>query len=361
MEKLRSEPLRRWRAEWAPTAWDLGVPVDLDTHFMPSDAPIRAWLLRMYAGRADCLDGKASPYRQGFVHGVLLYPHGFVQLRRTGQFYDLPESLKGQVWSLWEGCQQWPRHEAQTVSAKTLEQEWRRYKTPGSPPQLSDSAIAWVVTFDGDVFELRSSDFIDTRLFGADDQEDSAQPILELPETMTSFLLELHTKGRRRFHKQSILGACVVFASCALATTIPSSEPWKSSDTFDIRQLVWAIPFLVGLYQWFAGRYGIRQAQLAQAVSRGTYRDPRLNNGRSSGRLAPWFYWSILKHAVVAAIVPLGLATVIIKFGLGQNPFAAVAVFLCLFAAAALIVVDAVAFGLMTDTHGEPFGIQRWR
>lgn len=359
MEKPPEGALRRLRSEWSPTAWDLGVPVSLDTCLWSQTDPLRTWLLSIYSGDLSYLDHLSLGFSDA---NVLLYPGGFVRLARPSQHYVmLPASLKKYLWIVWQRGTQCRQHEAKLVSVQTMDKEWRRYGTPGSPPGLTDPAIGWIVTFEGNVFELHASDFLGVEAPNLRTLDEIPEPVIELPRTMMSFLFELHTKGARRFRKQAILGACLVLASIFLAAVIPVSEFSENSDTVDVRQLLWAIPCLVGLYQWFCGRSGIREAQLARAVSDGSYREPRLlleldrrtlGETRSFTRVAPWFCWSIIKR-VVGAILLLALGVLAV---LVHVPFLAP----CTISAALLVGVDIAAFRSMTDTHGGWFEIQRW-
>jgi hypothetical protein len=332
MGGLRNGPLRRWRAEWAPTAWDLGAPVCI--HDVPefADERLRGWLKN---DTHDLLDKE-----------VLLYPQGVIQ-DGAYRYYVLPRTLRSHVWSVWAEDNPFSgrfpchyRYEIRLVDAGAFDAAWHQSGTVGSPPQPSGSSVGWLVTRDGKMFSTDESPQSDT----------PQDPILELPKTMTSFLFEVYTKGVRRFHKQATLGACLVPISFVLLTLLPDLD-------VDWFWPVYGVPWILGLYQWFAARGGIRQAQLADAVSRGTYREPRLVNSDPHfmpppGRLAPWFVWSIVKRTA-AALILLGVA---VSVSQASSWFA-----LCLAWVAILVGVDAVAFKLATDTEGRPFKIGYWR
>jgi hypothetical protein len=230
---------------------------------------------------------------------------------------------------------------------------------------LSESGIGWLVTLDGRLLELHASDVINAETPKADVAPPAEEPVLHLPETMTSFRFELFTKGMRRYHKQAILGAllitCGLFGIC--------SVPENVSDV--VRTLA-GIPLPVGLYQFWCGRTGVRQGQLARAVSRGSFLDKRVPSrgknkefwlGRDPGLLAPWYVWGLLKRgASTLLVLPLGIL-IAPTVGVGGTALTVVlmAFFLCL-------VLETLVFGVVTDPSWEEWssfertmlGNRRW-
>jgi hypothetical protein len=135
---------------------------------------------------------------------------------------------------------------ARLVDAQALETAWHRSGAEGSPPQLSEIGIGWLVTLDGRLLELRAPDAANAVTSEPDAPRSADEPILELPDTMAPFHFELHTKGTPRYHKQTILGACLI--ACGLFGTC--SMPENVSDTVSA---VMAIPLVVGMCQFWCG------------------------------------------------------------------------------------------------------------
>jgi hypothetical protein len=201
------------------------------------------------------------------------------------------------------------------------------------------------------MFELRRPELSDTGTSKPECESRLAPPTFLLPDTMMSLLFQAFTKGIRRFWRQSILGACLTSVGIALLAL-----PLRATEESPLR-LVLGIPWFIGLCQWFVSRHGIRLGQLADAVSRGTYREPRPITaanvrGTSPGRLAPWFIASILKRTIVV----LGLFALVVFPSFPQYELG-LWCRLVFIVAAFLVAVDAIAFAVATDTHGYPFTI----
>jgi hypothetical protein len=303
---LQNGPWRRWRAEWAPTSWDLGAPVSLYNPTMYADSPMRSWLQSIFPEHQDCAGSR--------IH---LYPGGFVRVkgglpRRDYDFYAVPERLTAYIWPLWiSAASGWgtpfgqsavDKPEVKLVTAQTLEREWRRFDTPGSPPRLSDCGSGWLVARDGTMFELVRPESSDAGRLRQRSEFAVETRAVQLPDTMTSLRYQVFTRGTRRFHKQSGLGAGLIFIGWSIIGAFPGSEG-------NPVLVVAAIPLFVGLWQWFVGRCSVHRGQVAATISRGTYREPRLipqpigsYTPRSRrNRMARWLVVSIVKRATCLA------------------------------------------------------------
>ncbi len=364
MSEQRQRFLRRLRSEWAPTAWDLGMPVRIDTTLHFAGEQLWGWFKDIRPLRGECA-GKE----------VLLYPQGFIQVvhksfgslssyfpeeeRFSGSanwYYAIPESLRSDVWSIWSRANvfnltglagnNYPS-EARFVNVRVFETAWQRSETEGSPPQLSESGIGWLVTLDGRLLELHASDATNAEMPKADAPPHAEEPALELPETMTSFRFEVHTKGVRRYHKQAILGAwliaCGLFGIC--------SVPENASNVI---RTVAVIPLVVGLYQFWCGKAGVRQGQLARAVSQGSFLENRvpwtgpITSGWAHRPLAPWFVRSLIKRGVSALLMLLLNIIAVLAVDAGGTLFATVLMtsFVC-------AVLDMIVFGVITNPSWE--------
>lgn len=383
MSEQRQKFLRRLRSEPIPTAWDLGIPVCIDTTLHRADERLRGWFKDIRPLRGECADKDVLLYPQGFIQETSAYAWLYADLYTdsVNQCYAIPESLRSDVWSIWSRANVFSLSglagnncpsEARLVKARVFETAWQRSGTEGSPPQLSESGIGWLVTLDGRLLELHTSDAANRYMYlpraistclelhasdatnveisKPDAPPAAEEPVLELPETMTSFHFEVHTKGMRRYGKQAMLGACLI--ACGLL-----GIGFIREDVSSTVSAVMVIPFLVGVYQFWCGRAGARQGQLARAVSRGLFLDTRMPSrgnytefwlGRDRGLLARWYVWGLVKRGVSALLVlPLGI--IVAHAVGGEGPLLTSA----LMALSVCAVLETLVFGVVTDPSSE--------
>ncbi len=203
------------------------------------------------------------------------------------------------------------------------------------------------MTLDGRLLELYASDVTNAETPKADAVPRAEEPAVDLPDTMTSFRFELFTKGMRRYHKQAILGAslitCGLFGICSVPTNVS-----------DVVRTLAGIPLAVGLYQFWCGRVGVRQGQLARAVRRGSFLDNRvpwpgpITSGWAHRPLAPWFVRSLIKRGASALLV-LALGIIVAHaVGIGGTVLT-----VALMAFSLCLVLETLAFKVVTDPSWE--------
>lgn len=312
--------LRRFRSEWAPMAWDLGAPVELSYDELPwfSPAPEPGLLpspeqtaysrLHDYVRRLEELSSAwKRKHLVGWPHDsrhirntptLLLYPQGFVQVISSSDefrshpkclsFYKVTDELVPHVRSILSDQNRFLSRPSshrgpRFITHQNLLDAWHAAGEVSPVPQPTSAGLGWLVFCDGTFTEMLGQCATPTGI--GLDVDRSLDP--ELPDSMASLVFELHSKGLRRFHKQGILGACLVNAS-GLILLLSAPEYLRS---------LAAILWLAGIYQFWRGRAGVRQGQLSRAVSCGLFRD----------QLAPSFVWSLVKRGA-SALLFLGIA-----------------------------------------------------
>lgn len=285
---------RRWRSEWAPMAWDLGEPVEIRQHlpwfspppepgFLPSPEQTTTSRFNDYVRRHEELDvAWKEKYLIGWPHGprhagydgseqigeLLLYPQGFVQEMSTDNyvnehpsclsFYKVTDDLVPHLRSLWSGDNEFlhrvtPHRGPRFVTHQRLSEAWRLAGESTPSPQPTSTGLGWLVFGDG-----RLTEILGEHVTPGHDENGTREPEgfveLQLPTSMRSFLFELHTKGMRRYHKQAILGACLMFVAFGLIVLMPENA-------------VSLVGVLVGvaIYHFFSGRAGVRTGELARS------------------------------------------------------------------------------------------------
>jgi hypothetical protein len=327
-------------------AWDLGEPVEVDCSRLPwfspppepgfSPSPEKT-AMSMLNDHVRYLQELSAAWKAKYLIGwppdptltgsdnsenmddLLLYPQGFVQemsnphygLSGCLSFYEATDDLVPHLRSIWSDHNRFPSRVTphrgpRFVTHQRLSEAWRVAANSSPPPQPTSAGLGWLVFADGRLIEILG-EYVAQGQGEADapEAEDSAR--LRLPASMTSFLFELHTKGMRRYHKQAILGACLI--ACGLFGIFSVPEHMS-----DIVRTAPGISLLVGMYQFSCGRAGACQGQLARLVSRGLFRDYRVPprqdaQSRVAGDhwpLAPWFIQGLVKRSA-SALVLLGL------------------------------------------------------